>query len=186
MRRRKRKREPIRSVMPARNQRLILMPCVGLIVLGLLMAIGLGFLAWRHWPGFTACALSIAILWSFVFGYVYRRSTTATLGGTPHGMLPGVEGRFFAIYTPHWEIPHLLVFCGFGWRGFFPKFERWLPLATTLPQAGRHDQCKRYLVEVEGMVGEPGRFGHRGFCRREATVADLLSITELPPKGSFA
>lgn len=73
---------------------------------------------------------------------------------------------------------------GKKWFGLARRTEQWLPIfdahctlpadiAETLQDVRESRKGAIFDVDIQGTPGELGRYGYRGFCRREVTIHEV-------------
>lgn len=93
------------------------------------------------------------------------------------------------VYVMHWEVARFVVVNGRRFFGLFPAVEKWRPhfpedfkFPGDKSPLGRSG-VRYYRMKVIGILGEPGRFGHMGICKREVFIEQVLECDETHNPG---
>jgi hypothetical protein len=96
------------------------------------------------------------------------------------------EQEFSGVLVAHWEAPRFCIQRGTKLMGLLPHFESWLahfPDSFSLQSLGicpQQGEPSRYVhMRVRATLSAPGHFGHKGICRRELFVSQVLEAEEL-------
>lgn len=101
------------------------------------------------------------------------------------------DREYVGIYVAHWEVARLVVSKGTRFFGLIQKVEFWHPVfpeGFVLPgmdnTRSMREQCGYYRMKLRGELGPRGYFGHKGICRHQLRVTEVVHCekTESPGK----
>lgn len=100
-----------------------------------------------------------------------------------------VPSLFEGIYVQHWEVTRFAVVQGRKWFGLRPRVVLFLPFfdVEALREQGVELHSDRqgatYRMKVRGRLGPSGSFGHRGICRHQLHVEEILECEKTDDPG---
>ncbi len=95
------------------------------------------------------------------------------------------------MYVAHWEVVRFVVDAGPGPWGLWRRIEKWWPVlpesfvlpwkkgATVEPRG----PARYFRMRVRGRLGPKGSFGHRGICRRQLFISEVIACEETSTPG---
>jgi hypothetical protein len=101
------------------------------------------------------------------------------------------EQEFVGVYVSHWELPRFVVELGKGPLGLWTRTQRLfliLPAGFVLPGEPSEVRTRRsgprlFQMRVRGSLGPKGEFGHKGSCKHELRVSEVLECHEAAAAG---
>ncbi len=97
--------------------------------------------------------------------------------------------EYEGVYVAHWEVSRFVVE-GKKILGIFPKVEKWwphFPEGFCFPgnETRNKKETKIFKIKVLAKVGPKGNFGHKGVCKREIFIKDVLVLKETDQHGKL-
>ncbi len=99
-------------------------------------------------------------------------------------IVPNQEAEFRGIYLAHCVDERIEVEVG-KTLGIFTRYESWKPIfppgfsAPGQDYPGRNPAGLPFYIRFVGTPGEVGPYGHKGCCRRQVSVREVLELKEV-------